>query len=158
MIGKYRGGRVLGLASAAALVAAGLAAGPATTPALASTGTNIDSSTAATGVADCEADTNDADYYCLWYGQNYTGGVWGSTSFVVDPITGSFTDGDGAVRNNAASMANPTVGCNLTTWVSPDYEGDFNWLDPLNAGNLTSGTVDLRNNEAMISLNTGPGC
>jgi hypothetical protein len=62
-----------------------------------------------------------------------------------------------AVRNNAASMENGTPNCNVTTWVYPNYVGDFNWLSPGEGGNLSPNANDpqqLRNNEASIDLNT----
>ncbi len=96
--------------------------------------------------------------FCLWYAQGQgTGGAgWGGRGSV-GTISGTFTIGGSsqagygqAVRNNAASMTNVTSNCNVTVWVSPNYTGDFNWLHPDKAGNLTS---NLRNNEASISAN-----
>lgn len=151
MIKKYRAAWAVGLTAASALAVSALAAGPAMA------GGNIDSSTASTGVSQCENETS--DYYCLWYSQNYAGGVWGAQVSKEDPISGNFTGSGAGVGhaaiNSAASMANPTVECNLTTWYATNFSGPYDWLDPLNAGNLTS---DLRNNEHMIQLNTGPGC
>jgi hypothetical protein len=93
-------------------------------------------------------------WYCLWYSPGGTGAIWGSTNKNTGTITGRFEFGGAgngkAVRNNAASMGNPTGNCNVTTWVSPNYSGAFNWLDPEWDGNLTS---NLRNNEASISAN-----
>jgi hypothetical protein len=96
--------------------------------------------------------------FCLWYAQGQgTGGAgWGGRGSV-GTISGTFTIGGSSqagygqsVRNNAASMTNVTSNCNVTVWVSPNYTGDFNWLHPDKAGNLTS---NLRNNEASISAN-----
>lgn len=143
--------------ASAGLVAGGIVAiAPA---ASASSGVNIDASNWSTGVTRCSS-YNQYDVYCLWYSPNYANGIWGNANEVVDPIpydsTGEFTDGDGYVRNNAASMADTSSYCNVTTWVSPNYEGNWNWLYPFDAGNLTSsGSVILRNNEAMIDFN---GC
>jgi hypothetical protein len=93
-------------------------------------------------------------HYCLWYGQNIGEAMWGTNQQNVGTITARFfNDGTGAgqaVRNNAASMADNTNNCNVTTWVYPNYTGAFNWLEPMWWGNLTS---NLRNNEASISYN-----
>jgi hypothetical protein len=95
--------------------------------------------------------------YCLFYLQNFNGAVWGTNQKTIGTITGTFSDeypdvagaGD-PVRNDAASMADNTDNCNVTTWVYPNYTGAFNWLEPMWDGNLTS---SLRNNEASISYN-----
>jgi hypothetical protein len=128
-----------------------------TPPASASTGTNVDYYAA--GWADCDA-YSFADLYCLWYSPGLINGVWGSTSSYTSTISGTFSNdsyGTGGVgedvRNNAASMASWTD-CHVTTWVSPGREGDWNWVDVLWGGNLTSGSIQLRNNEASIDTDT----
>jgi hypothetical protein len=123
-----------------------LAAGPAS-----ASGTNINYY--GSGWYNC-AEHNGNDFYCLWYSPGLLNGVWGSTASGTGTISASFTDGDGGVRNNAASMANDTSNCHVTTWVSPGYVGDFNWLNEFWGGNLTSGSIPLRNNEASINTNT----
>jgi hypothetical protein len=158
---KGRTGKV----TLASLSAAGLAvtgsvalAGPAN----ASTGKNIDYYPA--GWYNCY-EHSASDFYCLWYHPGLTGGVWGTTSSYVkclDPgggasgcITADFTAGDGEVRNNAASMADDTSNCHVTTWVSPGRVGDWNWLYSSWGGNLTStSSLPLRNNEASIDYDT----
>lgn len=87
-------------------------------------------------------------YFCLYYHQYDGGGFWGSRSAAVPTITADFTDGDGAVRNNAASAENGSS-CNVGIWVSPGYTGNSDWLSPLRGGNLGPA---LRNNEASIAI------
>jgi hypothetical protein len=93
--------------------------------------------------------------YCLWYAQNVGGAMWGTNQQNTGTITATFpNNGSGAgdpVRNDAASMADNTPDCNVTTWVYPNYTGAFNWLEPMYWGNLTS---NLHNNEASISYNS----
>ena len=94
-------------------------------------------------------------HYCLWYSQNTNGAVWGTNQQRFGTIIATYPDGNPAgggkpVRNDAASMADNTSNCNVTTWVDPNYTGAFNWLEPYWWGNLTS---NLRNNEASISYN-----
>jgi len=104
------------------------------------------------GAADECLDINSYADFCLWYSPNYENGVWvwagGANSVPV--ITGSFTDGDGAVRNNAASAAN-VGGCEIGIYVYPNYVGDVNFLDSPWGGNLTE-SPPLRNNEASVEL------
>lgn len=158
VINRYRAGL---LAVASALAVSALVASPA----MASTPPNIDSGT--TGVTDClklgTVANNNQPYFCMWYSPNYANAVWGPQILVQDPITANFsgtgTGGGQAVRNNAASMANPTALCNLTTWTGANYTGLDNWLDPDNAGNLTDTSTDMvRNHDYIVSLNTSPGC
>lgn len=135
-----------GAALSFAMIAGGvLAASPAS-----ASGKNINFYSS--GYTNCQ-NHNPNDFYCLWYSPGLLNGVWGSTAAGTRTITGSFTQGDGAVRNNAASMANDTINCHVTTWVSPGYTGDYNWLNALWGGNLTSGSIPLRNNEASINTN-----
>ena len=99
--------------------------------------------------------TSSSYYYCLWYSPNGANAGWGSTSLSTPTISGTFFLGSGAgkgapVRNDAASMSNGTGNCHVTTWVYPNYQGAFNWLDATWGGNLTS---NLRNNEASINVN-----
>ena len=94
--------------------------------------------------------------YCLYYQQNLGGAYWGTNQQTFKTIIATYPDdglaGQGKpVRNDAASMANNTPNCHVTTWVYPNYVGDFNWLLPTYWGNLTS---TLHNNEASISYNT----
>jgi hypothetical protein len=99
--------------------------------------------------------------YCLFYSTDTNGAIWGTDQKTIGTITATFSDkipnepgaGD-PVRNDAASMANNTGDCNVTTWVNPGYTGAFNWLEPPYWGNLTS---NLRNNEASISYNSCTG-
>jgi hypothetical protein len=93
-------------------------------------------------------------HYCLFYGTNVGEAMWGTNQQTFSTITATYphngTGGGKPVRNDAASMADNTSTCNVTTWVYPNYTGDFNWLKPMYWGNLTS---TLRNNEASISYN-----
>jgi len=141
--------RLFGAAAAlfAAITFIALTAGPAS-----AAGTNIDFYS--NGAQTCANATGSADFYCLWFSPGMTNGVWGTRNQNTGTITASFTQGDGAVRNNAASMANNTSNCNVTTWVSPNFVGNFNWLHRGWGGNLTSGSIQLRNNEASINANT----
>jgi hypothetical protein len=104
------------------------------------------------GAADKCLDINSSADFCLWYSPNFENGVWvwagGANSVPV--ITGHFTDGDGAVRNNAASAAN-VGGCEIGILVSPNYVGDVNNLNSPWGGNLTE-SPPLRNNEASVKL------
>lgn len=119
------------------------------TTAQAATGTNIDKGFE--GETGCGAARW---HYCLFYSPNVATAMWGTNQQNFGTITATFpNNGTGAgqpVRNNAASMADNTGNCNVTTWVYPNYTGDFNWLEPMWWGNLTS---TLRNNEASISYN-----
>jgi hypothetical protein len=122
---------------------------PATT-AQPATSTNIDQTYVGASLCD-----GHQWYYCLWYSQGETGAVWGAIQMGYGTIIATFPDdgqlGQGKpVRNDAASMGNNSVNCNVTTWVSPNYTGAFNWLKPGWEGNLTS---NLHNNEASISAN-----
>jgi hypothetical protein len=134
-------------------------------PAVASSGVNIDSSGVTSqqyeaGYADCEDEEimNRTLPYCLFYSQGFGSLVWGSRSANVGTISGNFdyTNGTSSsypVRNDAASMIDISSNCNVTTWVSPNYTGDWNWLKPASGGNLSQGSIPLRNNEASISEN-----
>lgn len=138
----------LALAGAGALLTAG--------PALASTGTNISSWTSTYCLH------GSGDLYCLWYLQgNGTGGAgWGSTNMGTPTITGTFniavpgnsdTGFGDVVRNNAESLSNGSSVCYATTFVSPGYTGNWNYVAPSMAGNLNSALI---NNEASIELDT----
>ena len=79
-------------------------------------------------------------HYCLLYSQNACGARRGSNKQKFGTITATFPDNQGAgsgdpVRNNAASMADNTGDCNVTTWVGPNFTGAFNWLEPMYWGN-----------------------
>jgi Peptidase inhibitor family I36 len=104
-----------------------------------------------TGGTKCQDINANADF-CLWYSPNMKGGVWvwagGAKSVPV--ITASFTDGDGKVRNNAASAAN-AGGCTVGIFVTPNYVGDLNSIGWGWGGNLTS-NPPLRNNEASVRI------
>jgi hypothetical protein len=104
------------------------------------------------GAADKCIDINPNADWCLWYSPNYENGVWAYTGGAasVPVITANFTDGDGAVRNNAASAAN-IGGCEIGIFVSPNYVGDVNYLGNDGGGNLTE-SPPLRNNEASIKI------
>jgi hypothetical protein len=147
------------LVTSAAVLGVFLGAGAIAVPATASTrpatalpavGTNIDQ--AFEGETNCNVGRW---HYCLWYSQNTNGAIWGTNQQRFGTIIATYPDGGapGAgkpVRNDAASMADNTSNCNVTTWVDRNYMGDFNWLEPMWWGNLTS---SLRNNEASISYN-----
>lgn len=144
--------RTAAVAAGITLVGAGalLAAGPAS----ASTGTNISSWTSSYCLH------GSGDLYCLWWGEgNGTGGAgWGSQNMGTPTISGNFnidvpgsTDsGFGtAVRNNAESLSNGSSICYATTFVSPNYTGNWNYVAPSMAGNLNAALI---NNEASIEL------
>lgn len=139
---------VLTAAVGLAAGAVGLSAGAAN-----ATGWNIN------GWTPSSACLNSPYLYCLWYhaGQGTGGAGWGSTALNTGTISGTFfIGGSGAagygkpVRNDAASMSNGTTNCNVTTWVYPNYTGNYNWLSPAYGGNLNYALV---NNEASISAN-----
>ena len=149
------------LVTSAAVLATVFGAGAMAAPAMASThpatarpaytGTNI--SYEYEGNSGC---ANANWKYCLYYQQNLGGAYWGTNQQTFKTIIATYPDdglaGQGKpVRNDAASMANNTPNCHVTTWVYPNYVGDFNWLLPTYWGNLTS---TLHNNEASISYNT----
>jgi hypothetical protein len=170
----------LGVGSAAvlALGAAGLTAGTAH----ASTGINI------SGLGVSKSDltlwagpgslcANTGWSYCLFYGPDFDASsasyIWGSANTTTATISANFynivdirstgildlSNTSTPVRNDAASMANPWSNCNVTTWVSPNYVGNYNWLTPSEGGNLTDSSntktgAYLRNNEAAISKNS----
>jgi hypothetical protein len=143
---------VLGaLFGAGALTAPAMASTHPATAAAAATSTNIDQGFE--GETSCAAQRW---HYCLFYSQNTYGAWWGTNQRTFGTITATYptnlpNPGAGQpVRNNAASMADNTENCNVTTWVYPNYTGAFNWLKPMYWGNLTS---NLRNNEASISYN-----
>jgi hypothetical protein len=70
----------------------------------------------------------------------------------VSTISGNFAGSSHPIRNDAASAANGS-GCHVGIWVSPGFTGDSNWmLDGNRGGNLTSGSPQLRNNEASIAV------
>ncbi|RKS68072.1 hypothetical protein BZB76_6315 [Actinomadura pelletieri DSM 43383] len=106
-------------------------------------------------------------YMCLYYSPNLRGSGSGISDVghypKAEPDLSWYTfynmNRGGAghnqpVRNNAASMGNSTTNCNVTTWVYPNWGGNFNWLHKRKWGNLTEGSVLLRNNEASIGANT----
>ena len=147
-------GRAAAVAAAVTLAGAGalLAAGPAS----ASTGTNISSWTSGYCLH------GSGDLYCLWYleGAGTGGAGWGSQSMGTSTITGTFNiavpgnsdTGFGLpVRNNAESLSNGSSVCYATTFVSPGYTGNWNYVAPSMAGNLNSALI---NNEASIELDT----
>ena len=120
------------LVTSAAVLGTFLGAGAMTAPAMASThpattaqpdtSTNIDGVyyNGDNGVLACLSHNW---YYCLWYSPNQAGAEWGSQVSSYKTITATFPDnGAGAgkpVRNDAASMADNTSDCNVTTWVDP---------------------------------------
>src|SRR5581483_6674809 len=103
------------------------------------------------------------DLYCLWYyqGGDYSGAGWGSANMQTSTISGNFnliapgaqgTGGLGQpVRNDAESMSNGSTICYATTFVSPNFTGNWNYVAPSMGGNLNSA---LENNEASIELDT----
>jgi hypothetical protein len=148
------------LVTSAAVLGTFLGAGAIGTPAMAGTHSATSAQRATGTLIDqgFEGETNcgiSGWHYCLFYSPNTNGAWWGTNQQNVGTITATFPNdhnpGAGQpVRNNAASMADNTGNCNVTTWVYPNYTGDFNWLKPMWWGNLTS---TLRNNEASISYN-----
>jgi len=153
------------LSIAVAVLAAAGSGTAIAAPAIASSGVNIDGSGVTTqqyesGYANCNAlgSVYRTLPYCLFYSQGFGSLVWSSTSSHVGTISGNFYYTNGIesshpVRNDAASMIDITSNCNVTTWVSPNYTGDWNWLKPASGGNLSQGSIPLRNNEASISEN-----
>lgn len=108
--------------------------------------------------------------WCLYYSPggangnsaffNYFGGVPNLSGYTFgtgenkDPSVPGYGQ---AVRNNAASLEDGTPNCNVTTWVSPNYVGNYNYLNAGWGGNLTPNSADpqqLRNNEASINVNS----
>jgi hypothetical protein len=99
------------------------------------------------------ADTNGTQVWiCLYYSTDANGAIYmGEGSSAESAINGTFrADSFGSagagqgVRNNAASMENPTW-CTDAVYVSPSYLGDANFVPAGRGGNLT---WTLRNNEA----------
>lgn len=105
--------------------------------------------------------------YCLWYlpGQGTGGYGWegDADSTYNIPSTATFTiqgscpGGSGTscgegkpVKDDARSMSNATVICNVTVWQEPNNQGDADWLSPEQAGNLTS---TLANHDESIDAN-----
>jgi hypothetical protein len=148
--------------TSAAVLATVFGAGAMAAPAMASThpGTVRPASGTGTNISTLGMNGNSCHNagwkYCLYYQQNLGGAYWGTKQQTFGTIIATYPDdglaGQGKpVRNDAASMVNNTPDCNVTTWVDPNYTGDFNWLWPTFWGNLTS---TLHNNEASISYNT----
>lgn len=149
--------------TSAAVLATVFGAGAIATPAMASThppaarpaATGIGTNISTFGGFDNSCRDSGWDY-CLYYQQNLGGAFWGTKQQTFKTIIATYPDdglaGQGKpVRNDAASMVDAMAFCNVTTWVSPGYVGDFNWLFPTFWGNLTS---TLHNNEAAISYNS----
>jgi hypothetical protein len=150
VLGTFLGAGAIAVPAMASSHPAAARAHSTVTPA--ATGTNIDKAN--------ESETSclaSKWKYCLFYSQNATGAVWGTNQQNFKTIIATYptnlpNPGAGKpVRNDAASMADATPNCNVTTWVDPNFVGDFNWLKPTFWGNLTS---TLHNNEASISYNT----
>ncbi|MFI1753594.1 hypothetical protein [Streptomyces sp. NPDC020571] len=144
--------RALKRASVVAATAATLGAGTLTlAPSAGATSWNID--TWSSFWQPC------GTYMCLYYSPNLDNASWtptrtsdanlGGNTFA-NHGTGSAGAGQ-VVRNNAASMGNNTTNCHVTTFVSPNFTGDANWLHAGHAGNLNS---RLRNNEASIRVDS----
>ncbi|AOR30003.1 hypothetical protein BFF78_01915 [Streptomyces fodineus] len=141
----------LGIAGAAAAAALGLA----TSQASASSAV-IDGSNGFASPSSC--DVSSTYEFCLYYSPNHTGGTKAYTATAVSTISGDFSGTSHPVRNDAASAANGS-GCHVGIWVSPGYTGDSNWmLDGDRGGNLTSGSPQLRNNEASIAVDDSTNC
>lgn len=101
-------------------------------------------------------------FFCLYYHANVwswgNNAEWGFDNYtpdlgywVFDLCSGGGSGSCGGwnqtVRNNAASMS--AVLCNgMTVWYSPNYVGNFNWIEGGSWGNLNSYLV---NNEASTS-------
>ena len=149
-----------------ALIAAAGSGTAVAGPALASSGRNINSSGITSqqyeaGYSACTVAMDRLSHgypYCLFYSQGLGTIVWAANQQSVGTITGDFEYSNGVdsgfpVRNDAASMIDITDNCNVTTWVSPNYTGNWNWLGPSNGGNLSTSGIVLRNNEASISEN-----
>jgi hypothetical protein len=102
--------------------------------------------------------------YCLWKGTGKgTGGSgWGNVTTkntVVNLDQGSdspvfnslYGDGYGynyIVYNDAGSMSDGTYDCNVTVWEYANAQGDADWLEPTDGGNLTS---TLANHDESIN-------
>lgn len=127
----------VGLISVATTIGGTIASGPAK-----ATNVNIG---AGNGIC-----PNPRNAWCLFFSPNEQNGVWGSSTIDVHTITANFSDGDGPVRNNAASAINDIPACTIRIWVFPGYTGNSNSLPGQELGNLTSGSVQLRNNEASV--------
>ncbi|MHA6757555.1 hypothetical protein [Streptacidiphilus sp. PAMC 29251] len=145
-------GRAAAVAASVALAGSGalLAAGPAN----ASSGTNISSWTSTYCLH------GSGDLYCLWYLEgNGTGGAgWGSKAFSTSTISGNFnivapggsSTGLGQpVRNDADSLSNGSSVCSAYVYVSPNYQGNWDYVSPSKGGNLNTALI---NNEASIRL------
>lgn len=155
------------LSIAVAVLAAAGSGAVAAAPAVASSGLNIDNSGITSqvyeqGVGNCNAIRAQVRYtlpYCLFYSPDFGSIVWVTTQMSVSTISGDFYNASTGfetsypVRNDAASMLDLSSNCNVTTWVSPNYMGNFNWLKPTYGGNLSQSGIVLRNNEAAISEN-----
>ncbi|MGW7376781.1 hypothetical protein DEJ48_04040 [Streptomyces venezuelae] len=98
-------------------------------------------------------------YMCLYYSPNLDNASWTPTSTSDKDLGGNKFGNHGTgtagagqvVRNNAASMGNNTTNCHVATFVSPNFQGDANWLHAGHGGNLNS---TLRNNEASIRVDS----
>lgn len=107
---------------------------------------------------------NEGYYLCLWYHPGaYTGGAGWGTKTSVPTISGDFelgtvgvTSGMGQpVRNDAGSMSNASPDCIDFAYVSPNYVGNSNEVDPNDGGNLTNSNQQsppLHNNEASVAI------
>jgi hypothetical protein len=102
-------------------------------------------------------------YLCLYYSQALANGAFVPTGTSYSDLNyykfvnvGVGTAGVGqVVGNNAASMGNNTINCNVATYYYKNfsYGGNYsleNWLSPGHAGNLTS---TMRNNDRSINVN-----
>src|ERR1035437_2008222 len=115
------------LVTSAAVLGTFLGAGAMTAPAMASThpavaSTHTTNAPAATGTNIDKAFEGESGssagrwYYCLFYQQNF------GTIIVTFPNNRS--GAGNPVRHDAASMADNTGNCNVTTWVYPNFTGD----------------------------------
>jgi hypothetical protein len=141
------------MAAAAVAVSAG--------PSSAGTGANIDTWSRVDGCA------STGHVYCLWYltGKGTGGYGWGgnSTTAVNIPDSATFTIpgscpftycGSGAaVRDDAESMSDASSVCHVTVWSANDAQGDWNWLDAGEGGNLTTSSPVLANHDESIGAN-----
>jgi hypothetical protein len=164
--------RQLALSASAALLAASATTIMGTGVAHASSGLNVSNlgvtaGPEATASEDCVSfgQKTGAGEYCLFDNPDFGGPMWGGNGYV-STISGDFynftyggtpTKTSYPVRNDAASLINPG-NCNVTTWVSPNAVGNWNWVAPQVGGDLsdsgnTSTGIYLRNNEASIQEN-----
>jgi hypothetical protein len=95
---------------------------------------------------------NSANAWCLYFSPNLENGNWGVNPIHEDTsnISGTFSDGDGPVKDNAASAINDIPACTIRIWSGTGYTGNSNSLPGQEFGNLTNSSPQLRNNEKSV--------